>query len=110
MQTTTPLNNSVPEGPRDELTSAHKILVERKIKGLERVVAVKVNGEVRDLFSPVDSKTDLEPIYENSDEGLDILRHSTSHVMAEAVKELFPGVKVTIGPDPILEAYHALLI
>lgn len=67
-------------------------------KGLERVVAVKINGEKRDLSSAVDAETELEPVYSDSQEGLEILRHSTSHVMAMAVRELFPGVKVTIGP------------
>jgi threonyl-tRNA synthetase len=67
-------------------------------KGLDRVVAVKVNGENRDLFSSLEEKAELEPIDVDSPEGLEMLRHSTSHVMAMAVKELFPGVKVTIGP------------
>ncbi len=67
-------------------------------KGLDRVVAVKVNGEKRDLFSPLEEKAELEPIDVDSPEGLELLRHSTSHVMAMAVKDLFPGVKVTIGP------------
>jgi threonyl-tRNA synthetase len=68
------------------------------VKDLERVAAVKVNGESRDLSSTVEPGAELEPIPIDSEEGLDILRHSTSHVMAMAVKELFPGVKVTIGP------------
>jgi threonyl-tRNA synthetase len=67
-------------------------------KALDRVVAVKVNGENRDLFFPLDEKAELEPVDIDSPEGLEILRHSTSHVMAMAVKDLFPGVKVTIGP------------
>ena len=67
-------------------------------KGLNRVVAVKVNGENRDLFSSLEEKSELEPVDVDSPEGLEILRHSTSHVMAMAVKDLFPGVKVTIGP------------
>jgi threonyl-tRNA synthetase len=67
-------------------------------KGLDRVLAVKVNGENRDLYSSLEEKTELEPIDVDSPEGLELLRHSTSHVMAMAVKDLFPGVKVTIGP------------
>lgn len=69
-----------------------------EVKGLDRVVAVKINGEPRDLSAPLEEKVELEPVHLESPEGLDILRHSTSHVMATAVKELFPGVKVTIGP------------
>jgi len=69
-----------------------------EVKGLDRVVAVKSNGEPRDLCAPLEENAELEPVHLESPEGLDILRHSTSHVMAMAVKELFPGVKVTIGP------------
>jgi threonyl-tRNA synthetase len=67
-------------------------------KGLDRVVAVKVNGENRDLVSSLAEQAELEPVDVESPEGLETLRHSTSHVMAMAVKDLFPGVKVTIGP------------
>jgi threonyl-tRNA synthetase len=69
-----------------------------KARGLDRIIAAKVNGEARDLSSVLGPSSELEPIYMDSDEGLDILRHSTSHVMAMAVQELFPGAKVTIGP------------
>ncbi len=67
-------------------------------KSLDRVVAVKVNGENRDLVSSLAEQAELEPVDVESPEGLETLRHSTSHVMAMAVKDLFPGVKVTIGP------------
>jgi len=73
-------------------------LKQLKIKGLNNIVAVRVDGESRDLLSPVISGTELEPISLNTEEGLEIMRHSTSHVMAMAVRELFPGTKVTIGP------------
>lgn len=69
-----------------------------KGKGLGNIVAARVNGELRDLSSTVDTEAELEPIHLESEEGLGILRHSTSHVMAMAVRDLFPGVKVTIGP------------
>ena len=68
------------------------------VKGLDRVVALQVNGEKRDLSRAVEPEAELQPIFLESEEGLEILRHSTSHVMAMAVKGLFPGVKVTIGP------------
>ncbi|MBW2118442.1 MAG: threonine--tRNA ligase [Deltaproteobacteria bacterium] len=90
--------------PADEIqvkpmSSAVEVLQQLKPKRLDRVVAVKVNGEARDLSSPIESGAEVEPVYMDSEEGLEILRHSTSHVMAMAVKELFPGVKVTIGPS-----------
>ncbi len=68
------------------------------VKNLDNAVAVKVNNIKHDLLEPIMSSAELEPIYVDTDEGLDILRHSTSHVMAMAVKELYTGVKVTIGP------------
>ncbi len=78
--------------------SAYDALAKLGVKGLDRVVAVKINGESVDLTTAINSQAELEPVYINSAEGLETLRHSTSHVMAMAVRELFPGVKVTIGP------------
>lgn len=83
----------------EEISSASDALQRLGVKGMDRVVAVKIDGFPRDLSAPIDHDSELEPILIDSDEGLDILRHSTSHVMAMAVKELFPGVKVTIGPS-----------
>jgi threonyl-tRNA synthetase len=68
------------------------------IKDIDRVAAIKVNNTLQDLSAPVGPGSRIEPVFIDSKEGLDILRHSASHVMAMAVKELFPGVKVTIGP------------
>lgn len=81
-----------------EFPSALELLKRSGVKAVDRVVAVKINGEKRDLSSPVNPDTQPEPIYIDSEEGLEILRHSTAHVMAMAVKELFPDVKVAIGP------------
>ena len=78
--------------------SALDSLKKLKTKAIDRVLAVKINGKTCDLSIPIDDQAELEPVYFDSGEGLEILRHSTSHVMAMAVKELFPGVKVTIGP------------
>jgi len=63
----------------------------------EDVVAVAVDDRKFDLSAPA-REGRARFIDVNSGEGLEILRHSTSHVMAQAVRELFPGVKVTIGP------------
>jgi threonyl-tRNA synthetase len=68
------------------------------IKDIDRVAAIKVNNTPQDLSAPVGPGSRIEPVFIDSKEGLNILRHSASHVMAMAVKELFPGVKVTIGP------------
>ncbi|MCH5277302.1 MAG: threonine--tRNA ligase [Desulfovibrionaceae bacterium] len=56
-------------------------------------------GALLDLAAPLDERTrSLSPVTADEPEGLQLLRHSTSHVMAAAVQKLFPGVKVTIGP------------
>ncbi len=81
-----------------ESLSAREALENLKAGGLDRVVAAKVNGVFQDLSTAVEDGAELEPVYVQSEEGIEILRHSTSHVMAMAVRELFPGVKVTIGP------------
>lgn len=61
-------------------------------------VAAKMNGRLVDLSSTVEPDAEVEFIWLDSPEGLEILRHSTSHIMAQAVQELFPGAKITIGP------------
>ena len=81
-----------------EPVSAKEAMKRLGVKGLDRVVAIRINGERRDLTTLIDLPVEIEPVRIDSAEGLEILRHSTSHVMAMAVKELFPGVKVTIGP------------
>jgi threonyl-tRNA synthetase len=62
------------------------------------ILAAKIDGRKIDLDSALTESGELIFIDSNSPEGLDILRHSTSHVMAQAVQELFKGVQVTIGP------------
>jgi threonyl-tRNA synthetase len=81
-----------------EAVSAMEALRKLRVRGLGKVVAAKVNGKPVDLSSRIASSAELSPIYLGTEEGLEILRHSTAHVMAMAVKALFPGVKVTIGP------------
>ena len=62
-------------------------------------LAVKVNGELRDLTRTLDTDAKVEIVTSKSPEALDLIRHSCAHVMAEAVQELFPGTQVTIGPS-----------
>jgi threonyl-tRNA synthetase len=68
-------------------------------KSLARdAVAVRVDGELRDLTREVDTDAAVEIVTRDSDDGLELLRHDAAHVMAEAVKELWPETQVTIGP------------
>ena len=63
------------------------------------IVAVKLGGHVFDLLTPVAANVDdLTPVRALEKQGLEVIRHSTAHVMADAVQRLFPGTKVTFGP------------
>lgn len=61
-------------------------------------LAVKVNGALQDVYLPIEQDSTLEIITPNSAEGLEIIRHDAAHLLAQAVKELFPETQVTIGP------------
>ena len=69
------------------------------------VVAARVNGEIKDLATPVTDTDQVEPITVDSPEGLAILRHSSAHVAAQAVQKLFPEAKLGIGP-PIKDGFY----
>src|SRR5215212_6894847 len=75
--------------------------------GLARAaLAVKQNGEVRDLARPLVPDEPLEIITERSGrDALDVIRHDAAHVLATAVMELYPGVKISIGP-PIEQGFY----
>jgi threonyl-tRNA synthetase len=73
--------------------------------GERSVVAARVGGRLRDLaYQPADGDV-LEPVGITSPDGLDILRHSTAHVMAQAVQDIFPEAKLGIGP-PIKDGFY----
>ncbi len=65
----------------------------------KKALAVKVDGEVRDLFGEIDHDASVEIVTRDHEDALDIIRHDTAHLMAQAVQELFPGTQVTIGPN-----------
>jgi threonyl-tRNA synthetase len=78
--------------------------------GLARAaLAVKVGGEVRDLARPLPAgdggAQPIEIITDRSDEALDLIRHDAAHVLAAAMLELYPGVKISIGP-PIENGFY----
>ena len=68
-------------------------------RGLAKAaVAVRVDGQMRDLATVIDHNASIAIVTRDSPEGLEILRHDAAHVMAEAVKELYPDTQVTFGP------------
>ncbi len=62
-------------------------------------LAVRVDGQLMDLSVPIGSDAEVAIITAKDDDALELLRHDCAHVMAEAVKELFPETQVTIGPN-----------
>ncbi|MEV8333967.1 threonine--tRNA ligase [Streptomyces niveus] len=73
--------------------------------GERAVIAARVGGELKDLSYEVADGESVEPVEISSPDGLNILRHSTAHVMAQAVQELFPEAKLGIGP-PIKDGFY----
>jgi threonyl-tRNA synthetase len=69
------------------------------------IVAVRVNGELRDLHLPLSADDVVEPVKIDSRDGLNILRHSTAHVAAQAVQSRHPDAKLGIGP-PITDGFY----
>ncbi len=65
----------------------------------KNAIAIKVNGIVRDLSYVIKTDAEVSVITPDSEEGLDIIRHDTAHILAQAVKELYDDVQVTIGPN-----------
>jgi threonyl-tRNA synthetase len=68
-------------------------------------LAVKVDGQVADLAAPLPDGKAVEIVTDRSPESLDLIRHDAAHVMATAVMELYPGVKISIGP-PIENGFY----
>ena len=62
-------------------------------------LAIKIDGEVLDLSRSIDADSTVEIVTRKSEDALDLIRHDTAHVMAEAVQALYPGTQVTIGPS-----------
>lgn len=64
----------------------------------KNIIAVKINGENRDLYTPLNDGDTVDPIALDSEDGLAIMRHSATHVMAQAVQEVYPNAKLGVGP------------
>ncbi len=74
--------------------------------GLARAaLGIRVDGELRDLSAPLDDGDRIEIVTARDEDGLWLLRHDAAHVLAAAVTELYPGVKISIGP-PIEDGFY----
>jgi len=85
--------------------SALEVLKSFNIPNIDEVIAVRIDDNLLDLSHSITENVVLESVTYEDKDGLDILRHTTAHVMANAVQELFPEVKIGIGPT-IKEGFY----
>lgn len=93
------------DSERDERVVTTGTTAADLFQGERSVVAARVAGELKDLAYEVADGDAVEPVEISSEDGLNILRHSTAHVMAQAVQELFPEAKLGIGP-PVKDGFY----
>lgn len=95
------MNITLPDGNQLELKDGASVMdaAETISKGLaKKAVAGIINGKASDLSAKLSEGDKIKIITETDEEGLEIIRHSTAHLMAQAVQRLFPETRVTIGP------------
>ncbi|MDQ3863385.1 MAG: threonine--tRNA ligase [Actinomycetota bacterium] len=91
----------LPDGKQLEIEPGEKArdVAEKIGRRLARdAVVAKLDGRLIDLDAPLDGGGEFEVVTADSSDGLEVLRHSTAHAMAQAILELYPGSKLTIGP------------
>lgn len=80
-------------------TSADEVLSKALSKKKQKkLILARIDGSLSDLSTPIETECEIEPVFVDDEEALEILRHSTAHLMAQAVKELYPETKIAIGP------------
>jgi len=92
---------TLPDGNILEVTdgSTVKQLAQQIGPGLAKAaIAAKINGQLVDLSTPINSDTGIQIITSKDDEGLEVMRHSCAHVMAEAICSIWPDTKLVYGP------------
>jgi threonyl-tRNA synthetase len=92
---------TLPDGSKKDFSSAvdgREVAASIGSRLEKAAVAMRVDGALRDLATPIERDAAVEIVTRESPDGLEILRHDAAHVMAEAVKELYPETQVTIGP------------
>ncbi|HEY9898049.1 MAG TPA: threonine--tRNA ligase [Pantanalinema sp.] len=96
-----PIAIELPDGSKREVPGGSTIAdlaasISRSLA--KKAVAARLDGELVDLSRPLTREAKVEILTQDAPEALEVLRHSTAHLMANAVQRLFPGAKVTIGP------------
>jgi len=92
---------TIKDGPSGDVQTGLTVEAALSVLGIGAgpdILAAKVNGTVVDLSRPLSEDATIEPLRFDSAEGRDVYRHSSTHIMAQAVKELFPSAQLTIGP------------
>jgi threonyl-tRNA synthetase len=108
MEATTKITATLPDGARLELPDGATGADAAAAIGpmlAKAALAITVDGELRDLGAPLPDGAEITILTERDPEALELIRHDAAHVMAEAVLELYPGTKVTIGP-PIEQGFY----
>ena len=99
--TSQPIHITLPDGTRKQVPAGCTVrdaLTQAKGRLDTTVLAAKVNDEPVDLSRRLDKDATIEPLTFESAEGREVYRHSSTHIMAQAVKEVFPSAQMTIGP------------
>jgi threonyl-tRNA synthetase len=95
--------------PTIKLPDGNSIKFENKVTGLaiaekiskslaKQALIINVDGELKDLSYVIEKNSTVKIITHKDSDGLDAMRHDTTHIMAMAVQDLFPGTKLAIGP------------
>jgi len=72
--------------------------------GLKKnAIAGKVNGKVVDVYTPIEADSTVEIVTVDSEAGLEVYRHSTAHLMAQAIKRLYKDANLQLGIGPVIE-------
>jgi len=96
------INVTLPDGAVRELpkgSSPMDLAIGISKSLAKKVMIAKVNGEEWDLTRPLEGDAKVELVTRDQPEALEVIRHDTAHILAQAVQELFPGTQVTIGPS-----------
>lgn len=96
------INVKFPDGSVEICQSGktvREVIFSRREGDSAPTLAARINGEIVDLSYPMEEDASIELVDISSADGLGVLRHSISHIMAQAVQEIFEGVRVTIGPS-----------
>lgn len=89
-------DGAVKEFPKGTTTESIASSISPGLK--KKAIAGKVNGEMYDLRRPIEADSAVEIVTQGSNEALEVLRHSTAHLMAQAIKRLYKNVKLGVGP------------